>query len=82
MGLFDKLKKNGNKHIINNKTVILTYNKELEKVVKIFVNILEEEDKINNIIKENSTLKIGYLLYKIILEKEDYRLLAIDLKNK
>lgn len=81
MGLFDKLKKNGNKHIINNKTVILTYNKELEKVVKIFVNILEE-DKINNIIKENSTLKIGYLLYKIILEKEDYRLLAIDLKNK
>lgn len=82
MGLFDKFKKNGNKHIINNKTIILTYNKELEPAVKIFVNILEQEDKTNNIIKENSTVKIGYLLYKIVLEKEDYRLLVIDLNNK
>ncbi len=82
MGIFDIFKKNGNKHIINNKTVILNYNRELEPTVKIFVNILEQEDKTNNIIKENSTVKIGYLLYKIVLEKEDYRLLAIDLNNK
>ena len=82
MGIFDKFKKNENKYVINNKTVILNYNKELEQVAKVFVNILEQEDKTNNIIKENSTVKIGYLLYKIVLEKDDYRLLAIDLNNK
>lgn len=82
MGIFDKFKKNGNKHIINNKNVILNYNKELEPVVKVFVNILEQEDKTNDIIKENSTVKIGYLLYKIVLVKDDYRLLVVDLNNK
>ena len=82
MGIFDKFKKNGNKHIINNKNVILNYNKELEPVVKVFVNILDQEDKTNDIIKENSTVKIGYLLYKIVLEKDNYRLLVVDLNNK
>ena len=43
MGLFNKIKEE--KFTINNKVVILKYNKELNNVVTFFIKILEDKDK-------------------------------------
>ena len=79
MGLFDKTKKE--KVTINDKILILKYNKELENTANLFIKILEDLDKAENVIKDNYTLRIGYMFYKVILDGQDYKLLTIDLNN-
>lgn len=79
MGLFNKLKKE--KFNINNKVVILKYNRELDKVASFFVKILENLDKGENVIQENHTIRISYMFYKIIMKNNIYKLLVIDLND-
>lgn len=79
MGLFGKIKKE--KFTINNKVVILKYDKELNKIANYFVKILENLDNEENAIKENHTIRIGYMLYKVEVDNNDYKILTIDINN-
>lgn len=80
MGLFDKYKKQ--KFTINNKNITLKYYKELNNTATFFIKILEDLDKEENVIQENHTIRIGYMLYKVVLEDNNYKLLTIDLSDK
>ena len=79
MRLLSKIKEE--KFTINNKVVILKYNKELNNAVTFFIKVLKDLDKEENVIQENHTIRIGYMLYKVVLKDNYYKLLTIDLSD-
>ena len=65
----------------NGKTIFFLCSDEMKDAAELFSSMLQREDVVYNVIKDNSNIQIGWGFYKFLKMGDEYQVLSYDLLN-
>lgn len=68
-------------HSFSGKTIFFLCSDAMKDTAELFSTILQQEDMAHDVVKNNSTVQIGWGFYKVLQTGNEYQIFAYDLLN-